>query len=58
MAGDELPQYRLPAQWDTDFRRMDHRQIERRVAFLLPDRRADVDSFVPYIKGYTKSLRA
>jgi hypothetical protein len=32
---------------------MDHGQIECWVALLLPDRRANADSFVPYIEGHT-----
>ena len=30
---------------------MNHRQIERRIALLLPDRRADVDTLIPDIES-------
>ncbi len=50
--GDELPKDRLLAWRSSDFRRMDYRQIERRIALLLPDRRADVDLPIVNIKGH------
>lgn len=54
--GDELPKDRLSAWWSAELHCMDHRQIERRVALLLSDWRADVDPPMMNIEGHVLTV--